>query len=119
MYRSRGRLRGRFRALAVGAVAVVAVLISATDAAAYNGAGAAAYAERYVNAPNPSFMYFGSDCTNFVSQATVPGWGTPLRRVAVRGRVQQPCPVVGMGRRLRPNDFMVSCRRPALFPTSE
>ena len=79
MYRPRGRLRGRrFRALAVGVVAVVAVLISATDALAYNGAGAAAYADRYALSPNPSFMYFGSDCTNFVSQAMYLGGGHRL-----------------------------------------
>jgi hypothetical protein len=68
-------LPGRFRALAVGVVAVVAVLISATDALAYNGAGAAAYADRYALSPNPSFLYFGSDCTNFVSQAMYLGGG--------------------------------------------
>lgn len=75
MIRLTGRSHRALRALAAGAVATAGVLISATGAMAYNGAGAAAYADRYALSPNPSFMYFGSDCTNCVSQAMYLGGG--------------------------------------------
>ena len=75
MIRLKGRGQRAFRALAAGAVATAGLLTSATGAMAYNGAGAAAYADRYALSPNPSFMYFGSDCTNFVSQAMYLGGG--------------------------------------------
>lgn len=62
--------------LAFSAVFVICLAITASDAFAYNGAAAAAYADTYWHNYNPawpSFANSGGDCTNFVSQALYAG----------------------------------------------
>jgi hypothetical protein len=68
------------RTLAIAVLSACFVLVG-TDAFAYNGAAAAAYADKYATVQNAAYYHFSDDCTNFVSQAMRAGGhkfhGTP------------------------------------------
>ncbi len=73
------KLKGRFIGLLTASLAASAVCVTAGPAAAYSGTTASAYADKYATSPNSSlYPVFGSDCTNFVSQAVHAG-GYPFR----------------------------------------
>lgn len=50
---------------------------------AYDREAARAYAERHWNEPNPQFIHFDVDCTNYVSQCLYAG-GAPMNYTGVR-----------------------------------
>jgi hypothetical protein len=54
---------------------MAAALSASLPAAAYNGQGAASYADSWALGRNANYPSFGADCTNFVSQAMHQGGG--------------------------------------------
>jgi hypothetical protein len=64
-------------------IAPMFALFLAQPAAAYNGGGAANYADQYAVSPNSAYpniwINAGDDCTDFVSQAMHSGGGYPFR----------------------------------------
>lgn len=56
---------------------VLILAFNVSSALAFSGTGARDYANRWATARNSNYPNFGSDCTNFVSQALHSGGGYP------------------------------------------
>lgn len=82
---SHRHLKRRISGLLVAVLAVGYATATVSPAFAYSGSMAASYADAYAITPNvPTYPVFGSDCTNFVSQAVNYG-GYPFRQFASNG----------------------------------
>jgi hypothetical protein len=68
--------RRRIGLIALSLIAISTASIAMADPAlAYNGSGAAAYADKWALGSNTLYPKFSDDCTNFVSQALHAGGG--------------------------------------------
>lgn len=73
-----------------------------TAYAAYDGWGAASYADKYWKYYNGQYPKFTSDCTNFVSQAMYEGGGIPFDKDGIFSRDRWYCYWDGGGWRYVP-----------------